>query len=79
MVRMAYIYTRVQAQYPWREMVQIDGTHDSTGKTDAKVVPKKHREKKLVTTEASAEYVINPVLYAEFNSFSQLWVTGAQV
>ena len=39
-------------------------------KKDAKVVPKKHRENMLITTEASAEYRISPwispVLYAEF-------------
>ena len=37
-----------------------------TAAQDAKVVPRKHREKKLITTEASAEYRINPVLYKEF-------------
>ena len=35
-------------------------------KKDAKVVPRKHREKKLITTEASAEYRIHPVIYDEF-------------
>ena len=35
-------------------------------KIDAKVVPRQHRDKKLIKTEASAEYWISPVLHDEF-------------
>ena len=60
LTRMAY--TRVKAYgakwYRWYSRQHR--------KKDAKVVPRKHRDKKLIKTEASAEYRINPVLHYEF-------------
>jgi len=60
LTRMAY--TRVKAYgakwYRWYSRQHR--------KRDAKVVPRKHRDKKLIKTEASAEYRINPVLHHEF-------------
>ena len=60
LIRMAY--TRVKAYgakwYRWYSRQHR--------KKDAKVVPRKHRDNKLIKTEASAEYRINPVLYDEF-------------
>ena len=60
LARMAY--TRVKAYgakwYRWYSRQHR--------RKDAKVVPRKHRDKKLIKTAASAEYRINPVLHHEF-------------
>ena len=70
----------IESFYKALRQPSADGVHPSEGirgevvplvlttaqEEDTKVVPRKHREKKLITTEASAEYRINPVLYEEF-------------
>jgi hypothetical protein len=48
----------------WRN--GTDGIHDSIGRKTLKWYPENIENKKLITTAASAEYVINPVLYADF-------------
>jgi hypothetical protein len=73
LVRMAY--TRVKAYG-----ATVSGTGGSWysrqhRKKDAKVVPMKHRENKLITQEASVEYRINPVLYEELADLDT-WVSS---